>query len=167
VTDLVFADLRPEAADLLAVRFGGRVGTIAEAAACDIVCTSTPGGVPVVTAAMVRRGAHINAMGADAEGKQELESALTASARVVVDDPAQALHSGEVNVPIHDGTFAADAIIGGLGDVLAGRLVGRASGDDITLFDSTGLAVQDLAVARIVVARARANGVGVALTLVG
>ncbi len=167
VTDLVFADVRAEAAELLAVRFGGRVGTVAEAAACDIVCTSTPGGTPVVTRAMVRPGAHINAMGADAEGKQELESALTASARVVVDDPAQALHSGEVNVPIHQGAFSADAIVGGIGDVLSQRVVGRTSAADITMFDSTGLAVQDLAVARIVLARARAKGVGVALTLVG
>jgi len=167
ITELVFADVRPDAAAALVAQFGGRVGSVAEAAACDIVCTSTPGGTPIVMRAMVRPGTHINAMGADAEGKQELESALTASARIIVDDPAQALHSGEVNVPIHDGALALDAIIGGLGDVLAGRLVGRANADEITLFDSTGLAVQDLAVARLVVARARATGVGVALALVG
>lgn len=167
ITDLVFADVREGAAEALVAQFGGRVGSVQDAAACDLVCTSTPGGKPVVTRAMVRPGTHINAMGADAEGKQELESALTASARVIVDDPAQALHSGEVNVPIHDGVLSAEAIIGGLGDVLAGRIVGRASADEITLFDSTGLAVQDLAVARIVVARAKALGVGVALALVG
>jgi len=166
VVDLVFADVRPGAAEALVAQFGGRVGTVEEAAACDLVCTSTPGATPVVTRAMVRPGTHINAMGADAEGKQELESALTASAKVFVDDPAQALHSGEVNVPIHEGALAAEAIVGGLGDVLAGRILGRTSAADITLFDSTGLAVQDLAVARIVVARANALGVGVALALV-
>ena len=163
---LVFADARPEAAAALAGRFGGRVGTIAEAAACDIVNTSTPGATPVVSRDMVRPGTHINAMGADAEGKQELATALTIAARILVDDPAQAFHSGEVNVPLHHGDLTEDRIVGGLGAVLAGRLVGRTGADDITLFDSTGLAVQDLAVARIVVERARREGVGVSLPLV-
>jgi len=167
IVDLVFADLRDEAARALVARFGGRVGTVAEAAACDIVCTSTPGAAPVVARNMVSPGAHINAMGADAEGKQELESGLTASARIVVDDPAQAHHSGEVNVPLHDGALALDAIAGGLGDVLLGRVKGRLDAGDITLFDSTGLAVQDLAVARMVLARARELGVGTALALLG
>ncbi len=166
IDDLVFADIRPDAALACVQRFGGRVGSVAEAAACDLVCTSTPGAAPIVRHGMVRPGAHINAMGADAEGKQELESTLTASARIIVDDPAQAFHSGEVNVPLHDGVLTERAIAGGLGEVLAGRLVGRTSVDEITLFDSTGLAVQDLAVARIVVARARELGVGVALQIV-
>ena len=69
-------------------------------------------------------------------------------------------------MPLHDGVLTESAIAGGLGEVLAGRLVGRTSVDEITLFDSTGLAVQDLAVARIVVARARELGVGVALQIV-
>jgi len=167
VTDLVFADVRPEAAQALAADFGGRVGSVAEAAACDIVNTSTPGARPVVLRDMVRRGAHINAMGADAEGKQELETALTVAARVFVDDPAQAFHSGEVNVPLHHGDLAESDVVGGLGAVLTGELAGRTSPEDITVFDSTGLAVQDLAVARLLVARARALGVGVALPLVG
>lgn len=167
LTELVFADSRPDAAAALAARFGGRVGSVAQAAACDIVCTSTPGGAPVVMRDMVRPGAHINAMGADAEGKQELESALTAAARIIVDDPAQALHSGEVNVPLHHGTFGPDAIAGALGGVLAGRVPARTSDADITLFDSTGLAVQDLAVARLIVDKAKRAGVGVSLNLVG
>ncbi|MCC6623328.1 MAG: ornithine cyclodeaminase family protein [Deltaproteobacteria bacterium] len=165
--ELVFADVRPEAAERLARELGGRVGTIAEAAACDIVNTSTPGATPVVMREMVRPGAHINAMGADAEGKQELESALTIACHIFVDDPAQAFHSGEVNVPLHHGDLRETAIAGSLGAVLHGALVGREHDDQITLFDSTGLAVQDLAVARLVVARARARGVGIAVPLVG
>jgi len=167
VRELVFADVRPEAAAELAQAFGGRVGSVAEAAACDIVNTSTPGGAPIVTRDMVRPGAHINAMGADAEGKQELATALTIAARIFVDDPAQAFHSGEVNVPLHHGDLSETGIAGSLGAVLAGELVGRERDDQITLFDSTGLAVQDLAVARLVVARARARGVGIAVPLVG
>lgn len=167
VKELVFSDVRPEAAAGLAETFGGRVGTIEEAAACDIVCTSTPGARPVVTRAMVRAGAHINAMGADAEGKQELETALTVAARVFVDDPAQAFHSGEVNVPLHHGDLRESDIAGALGAVLAGTLAARPEPGTITLFDSTGLGVQDLAVARRLVERARARGVGTALPLVG
>ncbi len=165
--DLVFADLRPDAAQALAAAFGGRVGSIAEAAGCDIVCTSTPGAHPIIRRDMVRPGAHINAMGADAEGKQELETALLVACRIFVDDPAQAFHSGEVNVPLHEGALSEDAIAGSLGDVLADRTPGRASETDITLFDSTGLGVQDLAVARLLVARARARQVGIAVPLVG
>ena len=106
-------------------------------------------------------------MGADAEGKQELETALTVAARVFVDDPAQAFHSGEVNVPLHHGDLQESQIAGSLGAVLDGALAGREHDDQITLFDSTGLAVQDLAVARLVVARARAAGVGISVPLVG
>jgi len=167
VTDLVFADLRPEAARAMAEAFGGRVGTVREAAACDIVCTSTPGATPVVLREMVRPGTHINAMGADAEGKQELETALTIASRTFVDDPAQAFHSGEVNVPLHHGDLREADVAGSLGAVLNGLLVARPAPDLITLFDSTGLAVQDLAVAKILVARARQEGRGVSLPLVG
>lgn len=167
VSDLVFADVRPEAARAMAEAFGGRVGSIEEAAACDLVCTSTPGAVPVVTRGMVRPGTHINAMGADAEGKQELETALTVAARIFVDDPTQAFHSGEVNVPLHHGDLREDQVAGSLGAVLNGLLVARPDADAITVFDSTGLAVQDLAVARILVARAHREGRGLSLPLVG
>lgn len=164
---MVYADVRPEAARDIVKELGGRVGTIEEAAACDIVCTSTPGATPVVMRAMVRPGAHINAMGADAEGKQELETALTIAARIFVDDPAQAFHSGEVNVPLHDGALRESDIAGALGAVLAGSLAARDSAAHVTIFDSTGLGVQDLTVARLWVARARERGVGTAVALVG
>lgn len=166
IKELVFADRRPEAASALVERYGGRVGSVSEAAACDIVCTSTPGSVPVIKRAMIRPGAHINAMGADAEGKQELEAALLLSARIIVDDPVQAIHSGEINVPIHLGALAVDDIAGGLGDVIANNIIGRTSADEVTIFDSTGLAVQDLATARLVYERALEREVGTALNIV-
>lgn len=163
----VCADVRPEAAAGLAELSGGRVGTIDEAAACDIVCTSTPSTTPVVSADAVRPGAHVNALGADAAGKQELPSALLLAARVVVDDPAQALHSGEVNVPVHRGELDPERLVGTLGEVIAGRATGRREATDITVFDSTGLAIQDLAVARAIYALARERGRGQAVALVG
>ncbi|MFT7581126.1 MAG: alanine dehydrogenase [Myxococcota bacterium] len=167
ISRFVVADLRPDAALALAKACGGRVGSVAEAAACDIVCTTTPSSTPVVRRADVADGAHINAMGADAEGKQELETAILLAAYVVVDDPAQALHSGEVNVPVHQGDFAATDIAGTLGEVVTGRIAGRTSDATITVFDSTGLAIQDLAVAKAVYERALAEGVGISVPLVG
>jgi alanine dehydrogenase len=100
----------------------------------------------------VQKGTHINAIGADAPGKQELDPALLLRGRVFVDDPEQALHSGEINVPFSQGLFRADQIAGTLGDVVCGRKK-RESLDEITIFDSTGLAIQDLAIASLVMGR--------------
>jgi alanine dehydrogenase len=167
---VVGADSRPEAARRFADDVTGvsvTVGTVEEASACDVVCTSTPGGVVAVTRAMLKPGVHVNAMGADAEGKQEIaEDALTGMT-IVVDDPAQALHSGEINVAIHHGTLRESDLHGTIGEVVIGKKPGRTSDDAITLFDSTGLAIQDVAVARVVLDAARAAGRGVAMDLVG
>jgi ornithine cyclodeaminase/alanine dehydrogenase len=159
------ADLDPTAAMRFAKTHGGRVATLVEAAGADVVCTSTPVRAPVVKTDWVKPGAHVNAMGADAPGKQELESALVAVARVFVDDPHQAFHSGEVNVPLHEGTIAEAGIAGTLGEVIAGAKRGRLSAREVTVFDSTGLAIQDLAVARVVEAEAKRRGIGRAVEL--
>ena len=117
--------------------------------------------------AAVRHGAHLNAMGADAPGKQELETALVTAARVFVDDLEQATESGEVNIPLHDGALTRAGLAGTLGDVVAGRTPARPGGAaTITLFDSTGLAVQDLALARVLYAAALCEGVGREVDLV-
>jgi alanine dehydrogenase len=161
------ADLSPEAAARFAAEHGGRVVTVEEACGAEVVCASTPGRGPVVRDAFVRPGAHVNAMGADAPGKQELEAALLTRARIFVDDWEQATHSGEVNVPLHDGVLAERDIVGSLGDVIAGTRPARLGEGDVTVFDSTGLGVQDVAVARVVHERARASGRGLEVALVG
>jgi alanine dehydrogenase len=158
--EVIAADVRPEAAERFAAEVGGKVGTIAEASACDIVCTATPARAPVVLRSFVQAGAHINAMGADAPGKQELDPEILRDARVFIDDTEQALESGEVNVPLHEGRLSREAIAGTLGEVIAGRLEGRQSDEQITVFDSTGLALQDLALARLLHAGALKKGVG-------
>lgn len=163
--EVVGADRSAEAAEAFAAEAGGRVGSVEEAAGCDIVCTATPSRRPVVERQWVRPGAHVNAMGADAHGKQELDPAILLDARVVVDDRDQAGESGEVNVPLHDGTLSRDAIHATLGEVVAGSRPGRESAEQITVFDSTGLAVQDVALARLVYERARERGVGLEVTL--
>jgi alanine dehydrogenase len=100
----------------------------------------------------IHEGTHINAIGADAPGKQELDPEILRRASVYVDDPAQAIHSGEINVPIANGTFAREDIEGTLGEVVIGKKR-RTSPREITVFDSTGLAIQDLAIAQIVMQR--------------
>ena len=115
---------------------------------CDILVTTTPSREPLVMDRWISGGTHINAIGADAPGKQELDPAILRRATVFVDDPAQAIHSGEINVPIAKGLFEPGRIAGTLGEVVIGRK-GRKSPDEITVFDSTGLAIQDLAIAAI------------------
>lgn len=101
-------------------------------------------------AGWVHEGTHINAIGADAPGKQELDPAILLRAEVFVDDREQAIHSGEVNVPVSTGLYDPAMIAGTLGEVAIGKK-GRSSPDAITVFDSTGLAaIQDLAIASLV-----------------
>jgi alanine dehydrogenase len=129
-------------------QFDIRAETLERTADCDLLVTTTPSRAPLVMDAWVRDGTHINAIGADAPGKQELDPAILLRASVYVDDPRQALHSGEVNVPISSGLYSIDQIAGTIGDVIIGR-AGRRSEDEVTVFDSTGLAVQDLAIAGV------------------
>jgi ornithine cyclodeaminase/alanine dehydrogenase len=166
--EMVMADASAAAAERFAAESGGRVGTVREAAGCDVVCTSTPSRAPVVEAGWVRPGAHVNAMGADAPGKQELAAEILIAGRVFVDDLEQASESGEVNVPLHDGRLRRDQIAGTLGQVIAGRLPARPPGAEelVTVFDSTGLAVQDVALARVLLDAALERGVGQDVNLV-
>ena len=116
----------------------------------DIVCTVTPAHQPVVKKEWVKLGVHINAVGADAHGKEELEPDILNEAVIFVDDLRQASTSGEVNVPLDRGLLDPNRIRGSLGDLVAGLKKGRASDRDITLFDATGLAIEDIAVARLI-----------------
>jgi alanine dehydrogenase len=127
----------------------------------DIVVTSTPSIKPVIRSAWIGDGTHINAIGADAKGKEELDPAILKRAKVVVDDTAQAIHSGEINVPIAKKILNASGIHATLGQIINGMKKGRASRSDITVFDSTGLAIQDMAVAQYVYRKARkSHGAG-------
>ena len=121
----------------------------------DIVITTTPSRKPIVRSSWISPGTHINAIGADAKGKEELDPAILKRARVVVDDLTQAMHSGEINVPVSKKVFKASDICATLGQVIIGKRRCRTSDSDITIFDSTGLAIQDIAVASYVYRKAR------------
>jgi ornithine cyclodeaminase/alanine dehydrogenase len=147
-----------------AEEIGGRAVSLEEACAADIVCTATPSRVPFVRSDWLTSGAHINAMGADAPGKQELEAEVLRRAAVYIDDIHQATGSGEINVPLAEGSFSEDDIAGTLGEVVAGTR-SRPEAGTTTVFDSTGLAIQDVALARAVHDAARARGVGTEIDL--
>ena len=123
----------------------------------DIVTTVTPSRRPLIRADWVKPGTHLNAIGADAKGKQELDPALLKRARVVVDDREQSCHSGELNVPFSKGLISARDIDATLGEVIIGKKGGRRSSKEVTVFDSTGLAIQDLAVASWIYQKALAK----------
>jgi alanine dehydrogenase len=125
-----------------------RTGELKKVCDCDLLVTTTPSRQPLIENEWIHDGMHINAIGADAPGKQELDPAILSRARVFVDDPEQAVHSGEINVPILEGLFTRDQVVGTLGEVVLGKK-GRKSDGEITVFDSTGLAIQDLAIAEI------------------
>ncbi len=126
----------------------------------DIVVTTTPSATPVVFREWVSPGTHINAVGADSPGKQELDPAILRAARVVVDDWAQCREIGEINVPLARGEFALEQVYGTLGEIVAGKKPGRAGPEEITVFDSTGMAIQDLSLGLEILRRAREQGLG-------
>lgn len=170
---VVFPEFQPlvhdrdaDTASRLADAIGGRAVPLSEAAAADIVCTATPATSPYLALDAVRPTVHINAMGADAPGKQELTTALLQNAAVYVDDVHQATSSGEINVPIASGEMSERDLAGSLGDVVAGVLA-RDPAATRTVFDSTGLAIQDLALAHAIYDAARAQGVGFDVDLMG
>lgn len=123
-----------------------------------VITTITPARGPLVERRWMLPGAHLNAIGADAPGKQELDPQILRHAVLVVDEREQAIHGGEINVPISQGLLKPESITATLGDVLLGRRPGRTRPDQLTVFDSTGLAVHDIAVGVEVLKRAeRAN----------
>jgi len=131
-----------------------RVSDIETVAGADVLLTVTPSKVPLIKDKWISDGAHINAIGADAPGKQEIDPDILQRAFVIVDDMDQATHSGEVNMPIQKGIYSPSRIAGTLGEVLTGA-VRRPSSDEITVFDSTGLSIMDLAAAHLAIGKGK------------
>jgi ornithine cyclodeaminase/alanine dehydrogenase-like protein (mu-crystallin family) len=131
-------------------------GSREEALAAGVVATVTPGRELLYGPGSLRAGQHVSLMGADGPGKAELAVEELARARVVVDEWEQASHNGDISRAVDAGTLGRDDVTE-LGRILLGEAPGRAADDEITVFDSTGLAVQDLAVAALVYERWRAD----------
>jgi ornithine cyclodeaminase/alanine dehydrogenase-like protein (mu-crystallin family) len=130
-----------------AAELGAEVsGSLEEALAADLVVTVTPGHEVLFEAGMLRAGQHVSLMGADGPGKAEMATAELARSHVFCDDWEQASHGGELAHAVEAGVLREQDVTQ-LGAVLAGVAAGRAADDEITVFDSTGLAIQDLAIA--------------------
>ena len=123
----------------------------------DVIVTCTSSRKPLVRKEWIKKGCHINAIGADAKGKEELEPALLRGSKVVVDEWEQASHSGEINVPVSRGLFSKKTLCAELAEIVVGKKRGRVSASEITVFDSTGLAVLDICFAEYVRARLASN----------
>lgn len=137
------------------------VKTVKEAVkGADIVVTATPSRQPLVMEDMVSQGMHLNCIGADAPGKEELDPTILKKAKIVVDDFTQAAHGGEVNVPLSRGLIKMEDIWAEIGEIIAGLKKGRENPDEITIFSSTGLAVQDAVAAKIAYDKALEKGIG-------
>jgi alanine dehydrogenase len=139
-------DARLGAASALADELGWRAGTLAESLACDVVCCVTPGNEIVVDVGSLHAGLHLNMLGADGPGKAEASVGAVASSVLFCDEWEQASHGGELTGAVQAGLVKREQVTE-LGAVLAGDAVGRPGPEAVTLFDSTGLAIQDLAVA--------------------
>jgi alanine dehydrogenase len=127
----------------------------------DVVVTVTPARGPIVEDDWITSGTHVAALGADKAGDQELDPRIVQRARVFVDDIRQCRTDGEINVPLARGLVTEEGLAGEIGEVLAGRKPGRTSPEEVTLFDSTGIALQDSATVPLEYERALAAGVGI------
>lgn len=127
----------------------------------DIVCTLTSSRVPVVKGEWIEAGAHVNAVGSSVPFARELDTEAVVRSRLFVDRRESAVNeAGDFLIPKAEGAVADDHILGEIGEVLTGKILGRRTPEDVTLFKSLGLAIEDVAAARHVYEKARALGQG-------
>jgi alanine dehydrogenase len=144
-------------------------GSAAEAVrGADVVVLATASAAPVLEDAWLAPGAHVVSVGACRPNQREMDPALVARARVVVDSRASAFQeSGDIVLGLREGRFAPGHVVAELGEVVMGRVPGRSAEAEITVFKSLGLAVEDLAAASLAYGRARAGGKGIRIDLGG
>jgi ornithine cyclodeaminase/alanine dehydrogenase-like protein (mu-crystallin family) len=127
----------------------------------DIIVTVTDSSEPVLRREWIAPGAHINAVGACAPFAREIDASTMAASRLFVDKRESALHeSGDILLAVRDGAFTCEHVRAEIGEVLTGAKPGRTSGEEITMYESLGLAVEDLAAAAYVYEKARSTGRG-------
>jgi len=154
IEEVLVYDVVPEKADGLvkaaaALNLKGRAcdGVEEVARGADVLVTLTPSESPIVMDEWIRGGTHLNCIGSYAAGKQEIDPAILRRAQVVVDDWEQCSHAGEINVPVSRGEFDRSGVYADLSDIAAGLKPGRTDDRAVTVFDSTGLAIQDVVTA--------------------
>lgn len=163
ITSVTVYDLRKDAAERFAAemteKYGVPVTVCASVAECvkgaDIVCTLTPAKEAYLTLDMIAPGTHVNAVGTFTKTTREAASDLMAAARVYADQTeACRRESGEYLIPLAEGLYGEDHIVGDLSELVTGKVAGRGSDEEITLFDALGLAIEDIACAQLAMERA-------------
>ncbi|MFB6094376.1 MAG: ornithine cyclodeaminase family protein [Halanaeroarchaeum sp.] len=171
IEEVVVSDVDSEAVEAFVDEYDDEFdvheGTVSEAGHCDVLSTVTPVEDPIVSPEDLGEHTHVNAMGADAEGKHELADAILEDAKLVIDNYEQCTHSGEINVPWSAGTLDDGDLYAEIGDIVTGSVPGRTDADGVTVFDSTGLAIQDVAAAHVVYEHALEHDIGTHFDLMG
>jgi ornithine cyclodeaminase/alanine dehydrogenase-like protein (mu-crystallin family) len=151
--DVALYDVDSERAQVAADELGARVASREKALAADLLVTMTPGHEVLLPEGSLRAGQHVSLMGADGPGKAEIAVDELLRTRIYADDWEQASHNGELVHAVEAGKLEREQVTE-LGSVLAGDAPGRERDEEITSFDSTGLAIQDLAIALAAIERA-------------
>ncbi len=165
---IVAADQSPESLEAFASRLAGAgirvektTDTEQAVRESEVICLATTSRVPIVKAAWVRPGTHINAIGANVANRREVEVDLLRRSRLVVEYREQAFQeAGDLVVPMKAGEITADIVAAELGEVVTGAKPGRTAEDQITLFKSIGVAIEDVSVAALAYEKAASQGVG-------
>jgi alanine dehydrogenase len=136
------------------------------ASQADLICTCTTSPTPLFDGKLIKPGAHINAVGAFTPANRELDTAAVVRSRVIIDaDSAAGREAGEILIPVTEGAIQASHVKGTLADVVSGKIAGRESDEEITLFRSCGLAIEDLVTAQLAYEKATALNIGVRIEL--
>lgn len=156
--DIVIYDMDASRSQAIAEKAKSEFGVKARAASLidelyekDIICTATTTVKPLLFGDKLHEGTHVNAIGSNAPTRQEIDHTVLLKSRVFTDKTEQVLQeAGDLVIPITQGLYKSDNIIGEIADVITGKIAGRNSDSDITLFKSVGIALEDVAVARTV-----------------
>jgi len=127
----------------------------------DVLCTATTSVKPLIFGSKLQEGTHLNAIGSNAPNRQEIDHTVLLKSKVFVDETGQVLkEAGDIIIPISQGFYKSESIAGELADVITGKVKGRTSDSDITMFKSVGIALEDVAVSRAAYDLAIRKGVG-------
>ncbi|HBD62822.1 MAG TPA: ornithine cyclodeaminase family protein [Clostridiales bacterium] len=126
----------------------------------DIIITVTPSRKPIIMKEWVKPGTHFSCIGADMSGKEEIDPEIFRGARIFGDDITQCINVGETEIPVASGIIRKETIAGEIGDIISGKTIGRENDDQITIFDATGIALLDLATAKLALDEAKKVSAG-------
>jgi ornithine cyclodeaminase/alanine dehydrogenase len=173
IASAVVYDVLPDAANAFAAKWSEKLGIPVEVATmpeailgADVICTATTSATPIFDGSAVRPGTHINGIGSHSPGARELDTEIIKRSLLIADSREACLNeAGDVMIPISEGAIAEDHIHAELAEIVAGMKEGRTSTEQITLFKSNGLAIQDAATAKLAYDRAKEMGIGMEVVI--